>query len=755
MRKLILFLTSCFLLVPFAANAQITTEELPPSFYESSLSRIKASNFIELAAPNLSSLHKEDALEDPIKSIPWRFGTALEVQLNLQEYGKSFTDNNGNTIWQLGIKAEDALSINLNFEDFNLSANAQLFIYNTSYSDVIGALNSDNNKTEGQFSCRPIQGDQIILELIAPTKEFSENRISIHEVVYGYRSLRDKVAKVFQSSRSCNVNVNCEEGDDWQDQKRSIAMITTSSNTRFCTGVLVNNVRQDSTPYLLTGAHCNVAGNAIFIFGYESDKCDPNTDGILTNSVSGASTKAASTSGFTDFELLELSSRPPLSYNVFYSGWSSLNVAAQSAVCIHHPSGDVMKISHDLDSAKGGYYNNSRDENHWVTGNWEKGTTEGGSSGAPLYNQDQRIVGLLNGGDAACGNTASDFFGKIAISWDTKSDTTQQLKYWLDPDTTGAVVLDGLAIYSADNDKDLHLINISNIPQFICDTSITPVVKVRNIGNDTIFSIDVIYDVDNGMSSTYTESGTFLRNELAEITLPVLNLSSDTHLLNVSAYIGGSVAEDDSTNNQLSYNFQAAANTQNITVEVKTDNFGEESSWRMYDVNSGRELYAGGPYRSVLGGRISINTYCVADSSCFFIDLLDAEDDGFNGSFGNGYLLVKDQNGDTLIFEDDFTTGYKRNTFCLNDTFTNIREKSLEESILSVYPNPVERGMMLQIDSNQETQFYSLLDATGRLMSSGTTSSVQIPHEISPGIYFLQLQSQNGITIAVQKVMVK
>ena len=49
----------------------------------------------------------------------------------------------------------------------------------------------------------------------------------------------------------------------------------------------------------------------------------------------------------SDFGLVELNSVPPISYDVFYAGWRNTGAVSSTAVCIHHPSGDVKKISFD------------------------------------------------------------------------------------------------------------------------------------------------------------------------------------------------------------------------------------------------------------------------------------------------------------------------------------------------------------------------------------------------------------------------
>jgi len=746
-----------FLSIVNYSSAQITTQEYPPSFYEGQNFRLKSQEPNKIRVPNVEAYIQEDKIVDTIKSIPWRFGHAIDVSFDLKKDGLAYNDREGNRIWRLSVSSKDAVSINLNFDDFYLSENAKLFVYGDGYNDVIGAITAANNKETRLFATRPIQGDVVYVELIAPLKEFNKNELSIHQLVYGYRDLREKALKVFKSSASCNININCEEGDDWQEVKRAIAMITTSSNTRLCTGVLVNNVKQDTTPYLLTGAHCRTPNNAVFIFGYESDKCSPNTDGILTNSITGATTRAAAPNNFTDFELLELSSKPPSSYNVFYAGWSAEDVPSEHSTTIHHPAGDVKKITVDSDpSISSGYYNTAG-STHWTVANWEDGSTQGGSSGAPLFDQNQRIIGLLQGGEANCNNKAQDYYGKFSKSWDDKSSITQQLKAWLDPDSTGTIIMDGLSPDSAANNKDLHLVNIGSIPIYSCDTIISPKVTVRNIGNDTIFSIDVHYDINGGANSIYSLNDTILRNQLVEISIPSINVIGGVHSFNANAKIGNGINDQDSSNNKKLYAFQVAKNTQTYSIELKTDDYGEETTWALVDANTGFKLSFGGPYVSVTGGQVIKKDVCVPDSTCFYAELFDSEDDGFNGVFGSGYFLIKDQNGDTLSLENNFKNGYTRDTFCMNSTLiTNLAEFNTKQLELTVYPNPIKRGGILTIATENLSLLSTvqLIDATGRVISESRNPKIVIPASLAKGIYFLRINAIDQRLFKIEKIIV-
>src|SRR5512138_3492917 len=84
----------------------------------------------------------------------------------------------------------------------------------------------------------------------------------------------------------------------------------------------------------------------------------------------------------------------------------------------------------------------------WQILQWEKGTTEGGSSGGPLFDQNRRVVGILTGGEAVCGRSVNDYFAKLSFSYNFSSILWQQVKGWIDPAVSGALQLDGRDPYA-------------------------------------------------------------------------------------------------------------------------------------------------------------------------------------------------------------------------------------------------------------------------------------------------------------------
>ncbi|NQU81506.1 MAG: trypsin-like peptidase domain-containing protein, partial [Bacteroidetes bacterium] len=392
---------------------------------------------------DINKLIEEDKIEENIINKPFRFAKAFDVNINLKKEGLLEILPNNDKLWRLIIKSPGAYSLNLTFGKYVLPVGAELFIYNKSKTHKLGAFTEENNKQSEMLAIQPIEGDEIIIEYSEPSEITNPGKLIISRVGHDYKGIIKKLNSYdgrFGQSQWCNVDINCQAGDDWQTEKWSVCRILIN-NTYLCSGSLINNTSNNYTAYFLTANHCintaYEATNTVFVFNYESPSCD-GSDGYVSQSISGSTLRAHwSTS---DFSLVELSSMPPISYYPVWNGWDRRTINPSAPMTyIHHPAGDVRKISIDSDPV---YI-----EGHfWCVDNWDTGTTQGGSSGSPLYNSDKRVVGQDSYSDCIdCGPCDADkgsCYGKFSSSWNGGGTSASRLRNWLDPTSKGLTVLD-------------------------------------------------------------------------------------------------------------------------------------------------------------------------------------------------------------------------------------------------------------------------------------------------------------------------
>ncbi|MEX1132469.1 MAG: T9SS type A sorting domain-containing protein [Flavobacteriales bacterium] len=375
--------------------------------------QVPAAPEVVMPLVDASALLAEDEarLANGIKG-PYRFGFNHAVDLDLNNSGVWHEFPNGDRLWRLAIVCPEAYSINFEFHNYFIPSGAQVFVY--SETEQIGAFTMASSGGQRSMGVTQLAGDRIIIEYNEPAAVRGQGRLKVGQVTHAYRDILS-FAKGLGDSGSCNNNVICAVGDPWRSQIRSVAIITVGGSG-LCTGQMINNCAQDGEPYFLTARHClpgnqNV-NNWVYRFNWNSPSCPQNQNGPTNQTVSGS--QLLTQNAGSDVALIKFNNDVPTAYNVYFTGWDKSGDAPTSSVAIHHPSGDVKKISFDNQAAVNGTFSGAQ---CWRILNWEDGTTEGGSSGSGLWSQDGLLIGQLFGGQANCSNNINDYYGKFNVSY--------------------------------------------------------------------------------------------------------------------------------------------------------------------------------------------------------------------------------------------------------------------------------------------------------------------------------------------------
>ena len=447
------------------AFAQISEGGIPPSFQFQTLLRIRAATVQIPVAFNVIELKKADEQKAAQGTPLLAVATLIEAGYNPTNAGSWATLPDGTRLWQLNLQAKDAIALMVYYSEFYIPKGGKLFIYNATKTQILGAYTSITNPSGGRFATEFVAGDELTLEYVAaPSGEMP--RIEIEAIGYGYNhlSILNGSVSLRRPSAPCEVDINCEEGDAWQNQKKGVCSILQVINrkTYLCSGSLVNNTANDLKPYILTAQHCACDGNYeataddmkqwTFYFNHDLEECGNIASVAPSRTIVGCQKIAATTTDNESDGLLVLASTAiPADYNVYYNGWDRRNTPAQSGVGIHHPQGDYKKISTYYTPAMHYTYEGiSSEQNVYWNVKFDKttnghGVTEDGSSGSPLFNENKLIVGTLTGGNSSCNWLDSlNLYGKMSFHWDKyKSHDSTRMDVWLDPIHSGVEFLNG------------------------------------------------------------------------------------------------------------------------------------------------------------------------------------------------------------------------------------------------------------------------------------------------------------------------
>jgi hypothetical protein len=353
-------------------------------------------------------------------------------------------------LWRVQLTSKESAWLDAQFKTMKLPKDTTIVVSNP--NTYMGWVYSARELT-GKRTLRTsaVIGSEILVEVKIPFKQRENFYLEIGQSLLGFDFIAPSGSV---KSGACNVDAVCEVGPDWikPDNVRSVGQYTFISNGLgyACSGALLASKGNSMTPYFLSAHHCMSTQSEVdsmtLYWNYQSPECriagsgesgTPLPLNLASHSQEGAQLRA--TYEPTDFTLLELDDLPSSGANTYYAGWTLSGTINEYTVLngdtysIHHPAGHEKRISVINDGLieRSGYMEDAGNGNtHWRVDDWDVGTTEGGSSGAPLF-KNRWIIGQLHGGDAACGNNEPDWYGAFDRSYIGGGTPGTQLKWWL------------------------------------------------------------------------------------------------------------------------------------------------------------------------------------------------------------------------------------------------------------------------------------------------------------------------------------
>jgi subtilisin-like proprotein convertase family protein len=373
---------------------------------------------------------------------PLRFAVPVELRVSPSSAGVWRAERDGTRRWLLEVVVPEATDLSLAFADAEVGAGWQLTVEGAGGYRV-GPFTAADVGRDGSLWTPAVPGSLATVELTVQAGTHPAPGLDLVRVNAGYRDLLGRGEK----QGTCNLDVECSEGDPWQDQAASVGLVAVDGHL-LCSGALVADVSRSFLPYVVTAAHCGVttetAASVVVYWGFESPACGQLGGGSLASSQAGAALRM--TRPDVDVALLELDDEPSETVGAFWSGWDRSGGAVTGAVAIHHPAGGekALAVASGSLSTVDSCIGSGGVGTHWQVAAWDDGTTEPGSDGGGLWSTASGLlVGVLSGGEASCDNpTGADCFGKLSAAWDGPA-ADARLRDWLDPGATGATTLAG------------------------------------------------------------------------------------------------------------------------------------------------------------------------------------------------------------------------------------------------------------------------------------------------------------------------
>lgn len=371
-------------------------------------------------------------LNDPIYLNQNIYGQSVYKEINMADTSQRI-EHNERYYNLYKIKSSDAKALQIYFKKYHLPKGSTLYFYSEN-GFILGEFNDSNNPELGtkglEFGTQPIPGNNFYVELSYPIFSTEIPELIAEKIIH---STTDFYGGAYGQAGNCHKNIACEftGTNDKSRNMKSVGLmlyplyingIKQSTYSATCSGNLMNNTRQDGFPYFLTAAHCigpaaannnmNWSAELITLFNYESKAC--TSDGsdapssLSNNSVLGCTILTQSPQQAGDYALLMLKTTATklTEYKVCFAGWdnnpNAYSINATNAYGVHHPKGDTKKISfldtvYPVSGNMGPVYPQNP-QGSFLQTSWRSGIVEKGSSGSPLFNSFDRLVGSLSTG---------------------------------------------------------------------------------------------------------------------------------------------------------------------------------------------------------------------------------------------------------------------------------------------------------------------------------------------------------------------
>ncbi len=318
--------------------------------------------------------------------------------------GQAALRADGGFVWTTSVRSAGASALRLRFTDFDLPEGTALYLYNDD-GQAHGPYLGKGPHGSGEFWSHTVFGDTARLQLRVDSKaaalKFGQRPASFEIAKVSHLGDRFQVpAFLNQNKADCSRNLDCVENAecyDWSElsaARRGVAFLNIEDEgvTYGCSGGLLNDKDTSGrTPWLLTARHCirseAEADSVEAFFQFQSD-CG-SCNGSHVDSVLGSDLWAAGST--TDFSLVELSELPS---GWTLMGWTNakiMNKDGELLYRISHPKGSPQSVStHEV-------VGQSSTTGNWIMTENVLGTTQGMSSGSPIFRANGSVVGQLRG----------------------------------------------------------------------------------------------------------------------------------------------------------------------------------------------------------------------------------------------------------------------------------------------------------------------------------------------------------------------
>ena len=279
-----------------------------------------------------------------------------------------------------------------------------------------------------------------------------------------------------------------------------------------------------------------------------------------------------------------------------------------------------------------------------------------------------------------------------------------------------------------------RLNGLTNTTPLDCSENASVSALVINSGSESINSLTFEYIVANGTPQTYNWTGSISSMQSSNIDLPAFPVSTNVNQqvkVRITA-VNGQAYDGAQLNTTLKKVLAQGGGA--MTIKIKTDNYAEETSYKIYGPN-GNVVQSGNTFSN---SQVHEIPFTPSELGCYRIQLLDSYGDGIS----SGYLRVYGADG-TLLLNITGSSFTSEANAMLSVTMVGIDE--VESESVVVYPNPASDRV--RIAGSDDIQMVEIYNLQGQKVSStaGNVHEISV-NGLSNGLYIFRITTDKGVS---------
>ena len=203
------------------------------------------------------------------------------------------------------------------------------------------------------------------------------------------------------------------------------------------------------------------------------------------------------------------------------------------------------------------------------------------------------------------------------------------------------------------------IIDVCQVGGTTCSHSKDVDVTVRNLGTETLTSMTLEVEFE-GQIQTINWEGELPQYGTEKMGVTIADVPFGTYPVRVTLTQANGEAQDKHATGSVECIEWAVLETEEeeetVRLELMQDKFGVQITWEFL-ASDGTVIASGGPYNTLAGGatatQLNIETVTVPANECVKFVIRDSQGNGICCSYGHGYYIVKDSQGNVLFGNED------------------------------------------------------------------------------------------------------